>query len=62
MSPCYAKQHSDQMICHKCGLVWDMNDPDPPECRRKELASRNSSNNQPKVVNTTNNEESNGLR
>lgn len=28
-NPCYATQHSDQMICHKCGLVWDMNDPDP---------------------------------
>ena len=29
---CQARQHSDQMICHKCGLVWDMNDPDPPVC------------------------------
>ena len=23
---------SDQMICHKCGLVWDISDPEPPEC------------------------------
>lgn len=30
---CKAKQYSDQMICGKCGLQWDMNDPDPPECR-----------------------------
>lgn len=30
---CYARQYSDQMHCHKCGLVWDMNDPDPPSCR-----------------------------
>lgn len=29
---CQARQHSDQMICHKCGLVWDMNDPEPPVC------------------------------
>ena len=35
---CQARQHSDQMICHKCGLVWDMNDPDPPVCRRDSTA------------------------
>ena len=29
---CAAYQTSDQMICHKCELVWDMSDPDPPEC------------------------------
>lgn len=29
---CYAHQYSDQMHCHKCGLVWDMDDPDPPQC------------------------------
>ncbi len=33
MSACRATQHSDQMICASCGLVWDTNDPDPPECR-----------------------------
>lgn len=32
MVKCQARQHSDQMICHKCGLVWDMNDPEPPVC------------------------------
>jgi hypothetical protein len=20
------------MICDPCGLVWDINDPEPPEC------------------------------
>lgn len=30
---CEARQHSDQMICVKCGLVWDTNDPDPPKCK-----------------------------
>ena len=30
---CHARQHSDQMLC-ACGLAWDVNDPDPPECRR----------------------------
>jgi len=62
MNPCYARQHSDQMICHKCGLIWDMNDPDPPECQRREIASRNSPMKQPKVVRSTKQEESNGLR
>ena len=33
---CLARQHSDQMICMKCGLVWDVNDPEPPECKRDE--------------------------
>lgn len=28
---CLARQYSDQMQC-ACGLAWDMNDPDPPEC------------------------------
>lgn len=32
MSPCTARQFSDQMICSKCGLVWDTNDTDPPTC------------------------------
>lgn len=29
---CEARQYSDQMCCTKCGLNWDANDPDPPEC------------------------------
>lgn len=32
-SVCKARQHSDQMLC-ECGLGWDMNDPDPPSCRK----------------------------
>lgn len=31
---CQARQHSDQMICAPCGLTWDINDPEPPECHR----------------------------
>lgn len=31
---CLARQHSDQMICAPCGLNWDVNDPEPPECRK----------------------------
>jgi len=30
---CKARQYSDQMLC-ECGLAWDVNDPDPPECRK----------------------------
>lgn len=29
---CSARQHSDQMVCDKCGLQWDINDADPPLC------------------------------
>ena len=29
---CEARQYSDQKVCHRCGLVWDMNDPEPPAC------------------------------
>lgn len=29
---CKARQYSDQMNCHDCSLVWDMNDLDPPTC------------------------------
>jgi hypothetical protein len=32
MSGCKAFQQSDQMVCHRCGLIWDMNDPEPPAC------------------------------
>ena len=31
---CHARQYSDQMICAPCGLNWDTNDPEPPECRK----------------------------
>lgn len=33
---CEAKQYSDTMICDKCGLVWDTNDPYPPACEELE--------------------------
>jgi len=29
---CKAKQYSDTMICDRCALQWDINDPEPPEC------------------------------
>lgn len=32
---CRAKHRGDQMMCDECGLVWDVNDPDPPECGGK---------------------------
>jgi len=31
---CFARQYSDQMICSACGLVWDLNDPEPPACAK----------------------------
>ena len=35
--PCQARQHSDQMFCKQCGIGWDMNDPEPPQCGRKSV-------------------------
>ena len=32
---CEAIQYSDQMNCARCGLVWDVNDPEPPVCAKK---------------------------
>lgn len=32
-SNCQARQHSDQMLCEKCGTAWDMKDPNPPACK-----------------------------
>ena len=29
---CGARQRSDQMVCDRCGNVWDMNDSLPPDC------------------------------
>jgi hypothetical protein len=34
-SNCEARQHSDQMICGRCGLSWDIGDPEPPKCKRE---------------------------
>lgn len=31
---CQARRYGDQMICAPCGLIWDTNDPEPPECRK----------------------------
>lgn len=30
---CQARQYSDQMICERCGYIWDTNDIDPPTCK-----------------------------
>ena len=37
MTDCKAYQASDQMIC-PCGLQWDVNDPEPPQCKTKRIA------------------------
>ena len=31
---CMARRYGDQMICGPCGLTWDVNDPEPPECHK----------------------------
>lgn len=37
---CEARQYSDQMLCDRCGLQWDVNDPEPPECSRQSPQER----------------------
>ena len=31
---CGAVQSSDSMVCRKCDLTWDVNDPCPPDCKQ----------------------------
>ena len=42
---CNAKQSSDSVVCHRCNLVWDVNDPTPPSCKSDEEL------NEPVVIN-----------
>lgn len=44
---CKARQYSDQMNCKDCGLVWDVNDPEPPACNKK---ARRMTNNAAKAL------------
>lgn len=37
-----ARQYSDQMHCAECGKQWDVNDPDPPECKHESTAGRDA--------------------
>lgn len=30
---CQAVQQSDSMVCKKCNITWDVNDPLPPQCK-----------------------------
>ena len=34
MQSCSAIQQSDEMYCAPCNLRWDVNDGDPPPCRK----------------------------
>lgn len=36
---CEARQFSDQMVCEHCRTVWDVNDPQPPACKREDRVS-----------------------
>lgn len=29
---CKARRYHDQTQCGRCGLAWDVNDPEPPRC------------------------------
>lgn len=40
---CEKRYEGGQMVCDRCGLVWDRDDPDPPECQtNRERAERAS--------------------
>ena len=47
---CAARQGADQqMRCIRCGLVWDLDDPEPPACRDTPPACRDTPPPKPKV-------------
>lgn len=29
---CQARRVNDQMMCHLCGMAWDITDPERPDC------------------------------
>ena len=33
---------NDQYHCAECGKQWDVNDPDPPQCKRESTAGRDA--------------------
>jgi hypothetical protein len=37
---CNAIRSGDQMQCGRCGLSWDVNDPDRPACNPINMAKR----------------------
>lgn len=37
---CQARQYGDQIVCAACGLNWDANDPEPPQCRAFDARTR----------------------
>lgn len=37
---CQARRYADQMICPACGLNWDTNDPEPPQCHKIDRRSK----------------------
>lgn len=36
------RRYSDQYHCSECGKQWDINDPDPPQCKRDSSAGENA--------------------
>lgn len=30
---CEARQYSCEMVCTRCNMTWDTNDPHPPKCK-----------------------------
>jgi len=37
---CQARQFNDEMRCDRCNLVWDVNDDDPPDCVKEQVATK----------------------
>lgn len=35
---CQAYTRGDQLFCDRCGVTWDMNDNEPPECKPSRVA------------------------
>lgn len=39
---CEARQVSDQSVCQRCEFVWDVNDPDAPQCKTEQEVGRSA--------------------
>ena len=35
MKECKIRQYGDTVTCHECGLCWDINDKNPPNCNEE---------------------------
>ncbi len=47
------RRYSDQYHCSDCGRQWDIDDPEPPQCRRESSAGRQAISDMRKLFSKT---------